>query len=114
MCIRDRNRTHLQLLDSVHVALLDNVLQTINEYAHGILKRVYQKQILKLRTLKHEQIKEYTIICKHKFYTRVSNLIHIQLNSDEIDIFNKGLNNNIAYVNKDQIIREIINAEAAI
>ena len=68
----------------------------------------------RLRTLKHEQIKEDTIICKHKFYTRVSNLKPIQFTSDEIDILNKGLNYNIPYVNKDHITHEIINAEAAI
>ena len=38
---RELYRTHLQLLDSVHVALLDNVLQTINKYAHDILCLLY-------------------------------------------------------------------------
>ena len=54
---RDLYMTHLKLLDSIHVALLDNVIQIINKYIHDILQRVYQKQKIKLQALKHRQIK---------------------------------------------------------
>ena len=54
------------------------------------------------------------VICKHKFYTRISNLTSTQFNNVEMDVLNRGLKYNIPYNSKSHIIREIISAEAAV
>ena len=68
----------------------------------------------KLQSLLSNQRYEVNIECKHKFYTRVSNLTDIEFNNSEIEILNKGLKYNIPTVHKNQIISEVVNAEAAI
>ena len=107
-------KAQLEMLNNIHPAIINNVIQTIDKYTRHTLQRIYFKQNRKFIYLQNKQYPNDSIKCQHEFYERVSNLTSIDLNNEETNILNKGLKYNIPYNNRNHIIQEIVNAEAAI
>ena len=109
-------KAHLKLLNSVHPAIIDNIIININNRVNDIVNKIYKKQHEKYQNLFKIFNKRDNIECKQEFFPRVQNLTTIEFNNEEINLLEKGLNYNIPMnpINNKTVFDEIINAEAAI
>lgn len=113
-------RLHLNMLNIIHPAIINNVSNCIDRYVTRIVNQVYYIHRKKLNNLLNNQRQnDQNINCKHTFYPRICNLTDIHFDKDEIDILSKCLKFNIPNIyNKNNhnkfIIQEIVNTEAAI
>lgn len=106
-------KLHLELYNTLHYITAEKYIKNINKQIieiTNILKIKHKNKILNLKSKQNTPIPN----CTFKFYPRLSNKTNIQLTNNEIEILNKGLSFNIQKTNKNQIIHEVINAEAAI
>ena len=104
---------HLKVLDSLHPAIISNVMELIEAQIREVIK-VILKHIKKFDNLYKKQHMYDNINCKHNFYKRVVNYTNIELSSDETELLSKGLQYNLPKLSKNSLLRGVINAEAAI
>ena len=108
---------HLKVLDSLHPAIISNVMELIEAQIREVVKVIISKHIKKFDNLykkQHMYDNNDNINCKHNFYKRVVNYTNIELSSDETELISKGLKYNLPKLSKNSLLRGVINAEAAI
>lgn len=107
----DLYKIHLELLNSLHPIIIDNILYIVNMEVNKAIRPVGCLHKKKLQHLNNSQNTKLNTECKHKFYTRVSNLSKINFDKNEMELLNKGQKYNIPQRNKgNTIIRDVGNA----
>lgn len=107
-------KVHLVLFQTMNPAFINSITDYVNM---RLMKSNLSMTCIhrrKIYTLLNKQLGEKSIVCKHKFYTRVSNLMNTKFSDSKINILNKGLKYNVCIIYKNQIVSEIVNAEAVI
>jgi hypothetical protein len=107
-------KTHIDLLNGIHPAQLNNVLSKIEPQITKeieIKKRTQKKKLNNLLNEKHTYDLEKI---SHKFYPRTINLTNVIFNEEEMMLLNKGLKYNLINNGTKSLFSEVINAEAAI
>ena len=107
-------KIHLQLLNQIHPAVIDNIVNKIDKYVSDIMRNLKRKQNLKIQKLISTQHPKSPSECKHSFYPCTVNLTNIVFDDNETCLLNKGLNYSIPPTHRQQIFNDIISAESAI
>ena len=107
-------RAHLEVLNTLHPAIINNVIGTVNTQITNTTKVIIATHNKKFTKLQREQHTHRDIKCKHVFHKRVDNHTKMIFSEDEIKLLSKGFNYNLPKFNKNNLVREVTNAEAAL
>ena len=107
-------KLHLELLNSMHPAVSNNVFEVIEQQIKRITCKILFTHNKKFRSLHDNQQNNISIRSHHTFYRRVANLSNINLTNAEEILLSKGLTYNLPRLDKDHLVHEVVNAEATI
>jgi hypothetical protein len=107
-------KLHLELLNSMHPAVSNNVLEVIKQQIKRVTSKILFTHNKKLRSLHDKQQNNINIRSHHTFYRRIANLSSINLTNAETILLSKGLSYNLPRFNNNYLVHEVVNAEATI